>query len=633
VRRSLPLIAWPLIASLLAACATGAGRMVPVDVYRADVAWLADDAREGRDTGSAGLQAAAEWVAEGFEDAGLEPLGDDGGWLQHFSVQGSRRLSPEGNVLVLGDRTLELGKDWRPLRSALSASVSGPVVFAGYGLSDAEGGWDDYAALDVKDKVVAVLRKGPRSDVPGTRYAESDPPGSNRARDQLGFASKINNAFRHGAAALLVINDPAHYGRGLQADEPQRSGFGSEGVTASLPAASLSAAAGGAALGLDLAALQRELDEGGKPQVQAQALAVQASVAVNTERPQLPTANVVGWLPGNDPALAGEYVLIGAHMDHLGLGNGSSRGGQAAMGQIHNGADDNASGTAGLVGVARVLGAHRDELRRAVVFAAWSGEELGLLGSRHFASHPPLPLEQLAAVVNMDMIGRSKDGYVTVEGVGTSPGFSELVTAAHAALGLGLDLHLAQRPSDNSDQASFYEKDVPVLNFFTGLHEDYHMPSDDADKINAATGAAIASFASEVVCRLAKQDQRPAFVRVAAASSAVATGNPSDPHAAAPPGTVVNYGVVFGTSPDMAYEKEDGVRIASVRPGTPAEGCGLKPGDVIVAFDGKPVRSLEDYTTLLFSHRPGDHVTVDVRRGTEVLQLQAVLAAPSSGGN
>src|SRR5262249_33231372 len=159
-------------------------------------------------------------------------------------------------------------------------------------------------------------------------------------------------------------------------------------------------------------------------------------------------------------------------------------GGQAAMGQIHNGADDNASGTAGLVEIARVLGERRSELKRAVVFAGWSGEELGLLGSKHFVEKPEKPLDELVAVVNMDMIGRSNNGYVVIEGVGSSPGFTDLVTEAKSDLGLSLDLHVAARPSDNSDQASFYEKGVPVLDFFTGLHDDYHKPSDDADKIN-----------------------------------------------------------------------------------------------------------------------------------------------------
>jgi len=218
--------------------------------------------------------------------------------------------------------------------------------------------------------------------------------------------------------------------------------------------------------------------------------------------------------------------------------------------------------------------------------------------------------------------------------VGTSPGFKELVTGAHDGLGDdGLQLHLAERPSDNSDQASFYDKNIPVLAFFTGLHEDYHMPSDDADKINAQAGAAIATLAGEVVRRLSSADDRPAFTRPGAPAATVAVGDPhaqpaGGPAAAAP----VPYRVVFGTSPDMSYQQDDGVRIASVRSGTPAEACGLLAGDLIVALDDKPVRTLEDYSTLLFSHKPGDSITVGVRRGAETLTLSAVLAG-NSGPN
>ncbi|HEX5009802.1 MAG TPA: M28 family peptidase [Planctomycetota bacterium] len=610
---------------------------VPAERYRADVAWLADDARAGRDTGSPGLEQAAAWVAEQFEEAGLQPLGDDGGWLERFTVRGQRRLAAGGNVLVVGGTALELGKEWRPLRTALSADVHAPLVFAGYGISDPEGGRDDYAGLEVKDKVVAVLRKGPHSDDKGTRYAAQDADGKdNPGQEHISFAGKVNAAYRHGAAALLVINDPAHFAPGSPEDAPQpftSLGPGGEGgrIGASLPAASLTAEAGGR-LGLDLAGLQAALDRGERPTA-GLLEGVAGELGVRAERPQIATANVLGYLPGADPAVAGEYVLIGAHMDHLGLGSAdSSRGGPAAMGQIHNGADDNASGTAGLVEVARLLGARRGELRRGVVFAAWSGEELGLLGSRHYAEEPALPLGDLVAVVNRDMIGRSKDGYVAVEGVGTSPGFKELVTSAHDGLGGdGLDLHLAERPSDNSDQASFYDKSIPVLAFFTGLHDDYHMPSDDADKINAQAGAAIATLAGEVVRRLSEADDRPSFTRPGAPAAQVAAAG--DPHAQSAGGpdasAPVPYRVVFGTSPDMSYQQDDGVRIASVRSGTPAEACGLLAGDLIVALDDKPVRTLEDYSTLLFSHKPGDSITVGVRRGTEALTLTAVLAGHS----
>ncbi len=612
--------------TLAAACAAPA-QLASVEAYRADVAWLADDAREGRDTGSPGLRATAQWVADCFERAGLQPLGDDGGWEQRFQAKGARRLI-DGNTLVLGDQALPLHDDWLPLGTSASGSAGGPLVFAGYGITDEEGGWDDYAGLDAPGRVVLVLRHGPRSEVAGTRYAED----SEASRRHVDVSAKVNNAFRHGAAALLMVNDPARTGEGegLQADRPRpyRPREAPPGVSASLPAASITLAAAGPALGLDFVALQQELDAGGRPASRALDGRT-ARLEVRSELELVGCANVLGFLPGNDPALAGEYVLIGAHMDHLGRGERSnSMGGRRARGQVHNGADANASGTAGVVAAARLLGARAGELRRGVVFATWSGEEWGLLGSRHYVEHPALPLEDLVAVLNMDMIGRSQDGYLAIEGTGSSAGFGRLVLEAHDALGLRFDLHLAERPSSNSDQWPFFERDIPVLAFFTGLHDDYHKPSDDAPLVNVEAGAQISSLAAEVTRRLAQDGARPLFVKAAPPASPALAAAPGDPHAAGGPGAASfkPYGVVLGTSPDMGYQEDDGVRLSSVREGTPAEKAGIRAGDIIVAFDGKTVRNLEDYSVLLFAHKPGDTVVVTVRRDGQMLDLTAVLA-------
>jgi len=628
--RRRPLFA-ALVLLLVAACAAQ-DRLVPADAYLADVTWLADDARQGRDTGSEGLAEASRWVIAQFEAAGLEPAGDDGGWEQRFEVKGNRRLL-DGNQLVLGGRELRLASDWNPLQTAITGSAQAPVVFAGYGISDPEGGWDDYAGLDVTGRIVLVLRRGPRSEEAGTRYAEGED-----ARRHISFAAKINAAYRHGAAALLVVNvpAPARAGDEPESDRPQRYmplGLGDpEGgdLAASLPAASITAAAAQEALaghGVDLLALRSDVD--GAWRAGGRVLdGVEAALEVRSELQTIAAANVLGWLPGTDPALAGEHVVIGAHMDHVGLGEGrGGRGGREARGQVHNGADDNASGTAGLVGVARVLGARRGDLRRGVLFAAWSAEEKGLLGSVHYVKHPARPLDDLVAMINMDMIGRSKDGYVAIEGVGSSPVFRDLVVEAHDELHLGLDLHLADKPSNNSDQWPFFEAGVPVLAFFTGLHDDYHMPTDDADKINADAGARIASLAGQVVATLASAAQRPEFSRPGG-GAAVAAAAPADPHAGGPGAgdqPVQAYGVVLGTSPDMTYQQEDGVKLASVREGTPAKRAGLRKGDLIVTFDGKPVKNLEDYSVLLFSHKPGDVVSIGVLRDGTTLVLQAKL--------
>jgi len=623
----LSLLALPLAAASWGCSTPAADATVSPDAYMADVVWLADDERKGRDTDSPELLETAEWVAQRFEEAGLEPLGDDGGWLQHFTVKGQPQLR-EGNSLRLGDETLDFRRDWIPLQSALSGTVDGDVVFAGYGISDPEGGHDDYAGLDVKDKLVLVLRRGPGSRVEGSRYSQNGAGGNH-----ISFAAKINAAFRHGAAALIVVNGPGDYEPGTRADRPLRYGtLGLDAATASLPAAHLSAQAGGKLLaehGLDLAAEQKHLDEGGPRSRPLDGLTAALTIAADEE--QIETENVLGILRGNDPALAHEYVLIGAHMDHVGLGlNRGSRGGSAARGEVHNGADDNASGTAGVVEIARMLSEQRDTLRRSVVFATWSGEEWGLLGSQHYVESPPLPLQDCVTAVNMDMIGRSVDGYVAVEGVGSSAGFKELVMDTTTRLGLGLNVALADRPSSNSDQASFFAKDVPVLNFFTGLHDDYHMPSDDADKINGPGAAKIATLAGHLTAALARAEARPRFTPVAPPDNAVAAvaehPGPAASAArdAAPPAP---YRVVLGTSPDMGYQQDDGVKISGVREGTPAEKAGLLKGDLIVAFDGVEVRTLQDYATLLFSHKPGDKVVITVVRGEQKLDLSATLEA------
>ena len=617
---ALPLAAWGCTST------PDADAAVPVDAYMADVVWLSHDDRKGRDTDSPELRETAEWVAAHFEEAGLEPLGDGGGWLQHFTVKGQPRLL-EGNSLRLGDDVLDFRRDWIPLQSALSGSVEGDVVFAGYGISDPEGGWDDYAGLDVKDKLVLVLRRGPKSGVEGSRYSQNGAGGNH-----ISFATKINAAFRHGAAALIVVNGPGDYEAGSRADRPLRYGtLGLDAATASLPAAHVSAQAGAKLLGehgLDLAAVQKELDEGAQPKSRPLD-GLTAALTIAADEEQIDTENVLGILRGNDPALAHEYVLIGAHMDHVGLGlNRGSRGGSAARGEIHNGADDNASGTAGVIAIARMLAEQRDSLRRSVVFATWSGEEWGLLGSQYYVENPPLPLEACVTALNMDMIGRSEAGYVAVEGVGSSPGFKELVMDTSTRLRLGLDVALADRPSANSDQASFFAKDVPVLNFFTGLHDDYHMPGDDAEKINGPAAAKIATLAGHLTGALARVEARPRFTPIAPPDNAVAAvAEHPGPAASAARDAAPSqsYRVVLGTSPDMGYQQDDGVKISSVREDTPAAKAGLLKGDLIVAFDGVEVRTLQDYATLLFAHKPGDQVVITVLRGDQKLELTATL--------
>ncbi len=529
------------------------GRIAPDD-FMARVAWLAHDDRAGRLTGSDGFDEAAAYVAQEFALAGLQPLGEGDTFHDGFWALGRRELR-SGNELVLAgtddggqDWVLgpawELGEDWVPFRTALRARRRGGVVFAGYGLIDAEQGWDDYAGLDVRGQVAVVLRGGPGLPAvaagdsagaagsgvagPGTgasgaglsEPAGAGPPGPftadvERRRELSTFARKIDNAYARGATALLVINQTGHLSPGGEADELQSYGpIGVRGWSASLPAAHLTATVGAvlmAAVGHDLGELQARLDRS-DDSARFALEDVRAFLSVRSGRRRVRTANVVGALPGADPALSGECIVVAAHLDHLGLGLAAgTRGGSEAEGQVHNGADDNASGVAGLVEIARLLAARDQPLARSVVFVAFSAEEWGLLGSEHLLARPLRNGARPVAMVNMDMIGRSRDGYVLVEGVGSSPALRPLVVEAHRARGAPLDLHVAEQTEGHSDHGPFLRRGVPAINVFSGHHDDYHTPSDDASKVNAETGAVIAEFVAEIVARLASEAQAPEF--------------------------------------------------------------------------------------------------------------------------
>jgi hypothetical protein len=611
------------------------------------VVWLADDARGGRGTGTEGLEAAARYISEFFETAGLQPLGHDG-FLQRFEATGSRALG-EGNTLSLGDVAFDLETEWIPFASTATGDASGALVFAGYGIRDLEGGYDDYAGLDVTGKIVLVLRGGPGAssrvgmdaeEMPASRYLDAAGP----ARRLIDFTSKINTAFKEGALGILVVNDPASYPAGSEKDVPMTYGSTrSGGVGASLPAVHLSAGAAQAVLGplgLDLAAMQRRIDERMEPSSFDPGVHGGAgpewtvAVSVVAERALVSTFNVVGMLPGLE---LDEYVVVGAHMDHLGNGLSSgSLSGAEGRGMIHNGADDNASGTAGLLEVVRLLSRRKQPLRRSVVFIAFGAEEWGLLGSHYFVENPPQPVDEdeLIAMVNMDMIGRSEGGFLSVEGLGTSPGFTSLVTTAHVRIGKPFTkLALSNGVPPNSDQAPFAAAGIPIISLFTGLHDDYHRPSDDSDLVNPVAGAQIASLASELVLALAQMPERPLFTNPERGLVPGKSTQPDNPHAAqqeqdegpSPRG----YSVWFGSQPDMTYTQDDGLRVTGTTAGSPAQKCGLLPGDVIVSLDGKTVRNIQDYAVLLFSHQPGEVIKVGVSRDGEILELTATLEAKS----
>jgi aminopeptidase YwaD len=588
------------------AVAPASGKLlVSPDSLIESVKWLADDAREGRMTGSPGCEASAKYIAEHFAADGLEPAGDDGTWLQNYEATIGVQLG-DGNALrvdgVEGLEDLEIHEDFIPFGFSESGTVDVPVVFAGYGITDDEANYDDYTGVDVKGKAVLVLRHEPQQD-------DSTSVFNGRSFTQHAlFRSKAINAREHGAVAMLVFTGPLS--QAYEKDKLTRLD-GAEGIGGgNLLAVHVKKYVGEAMLkaaGTDVREWMEEVDKDLKPRSFAFDPSIRVHLMVSVAKDRRPTANVVGILPGTDPDAGA--VILGAHYDHLGRGNSSSLA-PDQIGEIHNGADDNASGTAALMELARVFGA-TGPARRTLVFAAFSGEELGLLGSSYMASHPPVPLETVQAMVNMDMVGRPRDGKITVGGIATSPEFKDLI--ARASEGSPLTVGTSKSGYGASDHTSFYVKNVPVLFFFSGLHSDYHKPSDDWWKIDKEGLAEVTKVVYATVTDLANRDDRIEFAKAAEDSAG--------PHGRGGGG---GYGPYLGTIPDFG-DYEGGVKLAGIKTGSPAEKAGMKAGDMVIRFAGKKIGDLYAYTYALRDQKPGDTVEIVVLRDGKEVTVHATL--------
>ncbi|HEY4360671.1 MAG TPA: M28 family peptidase [Bryobacteraceae bacterium] len=577
--------------------------------YQSDVQYLASPKLKGRATGSPELESAAQHIAAQFKSFGLKPAsGTD--FEQPFSVTINAHLGPANHFVVHSNKaqegstkaTLTSAKDYIPYSFSSSGTFSGPVVFAGYGITASDLHYDDYAGLDVKDKIVMILR-----DEPQEHDAKSIFDGTELTTN-ANVALKASNAKAHGARGVILINDSAaHPG---DADKLPAFGAATGPTDAGIFFVQVKASEADAwikAEGKDLKELQAGIDSDLKPRSFAFSK-LTADLAVDIKHDTKIVHNVEAYLPGQTD----EYVVIGAHYDHLGLGDEHSLA-PSLIGTIHPGADDNASGTAGVIELARYL-SQQPKQKRGFLFLTFAGEELGLLGSSWYVNHPLLPLEKAAAMINMDMIGRIREGKVYVNGSGTGTTLAKLVADIPAPAGLHLDLS-DKLGYGGSDHMSFTIKSVPVLFFFSGLHGDYHKPSDTPDKIDSTDAAKLLDYIATVATRLASEDSRPQFVRIQETQD-------NSPGASGGGGS--GYGPNFGSIPDFD-EPPHGVRFADVRDGTPAAKAGLKQGDILIEFDGKDIGNLYDFTYALRAHKPGDEVLVKVLRGSQTIEAKVLL--------
>ena len=633
--------------------------------------YLSSDELEGRGVGTKGLDLAADYVAAQFRESGLKTDLYDGSPFQKFKMTTGASMGQPNQLAFVGPASegkeprrieLKLGEQFNPLSLGGSGKFDLPLVFVGYGITAKDLKYDDYADIDVKDKAVIILRHEPQQANPHSVF-----DGTNNSQ-YAPYKRKLSNAYEHGAAAVIFCTDEfdiqktiTNLRTRLQASLDELTEASAKFKAIAKPTAEdwtkhqdqilkladdikklgdqLTAAkdpllafdgAGPdvdgrnfpvlfcqrsslepvleAALGSTLGQLEAEIDKGPTPHSRELAgwrVAGESSI----DRHEVEVKNVVGVLEGEGP-LAGETIVLGAHYDHLGFGGpGSLAGG--GVHEIHNGADDNGSGTTVLVEVARELAARGKKLPRRIVFVAFTGEERGLIGSARYVREPLFPLDSTVAMINMDMVGRLQDEKLVVHGTGTASEFDAIADR----IGKQYGFQITKKPSGfgPSDHSSFYAAKVPVLFFFTGSHKDYHRPSDDFEKLNIAGMRRIASMVADVTVQLAETGDRPHYQETKSDKEAAGGSGGDRPY--------------FGSIPDFSQD-QPGYALTGVTKDGPAEKAGLKAGDIIVQLGESKIGNLEDFDSALRKFKAGDKVPVVVKRGSEQVKLEVTLAPP-----
>lgn len=579
------------VAIFITSCAgTGRKAAITTDELGFLAGKLASDRFAGRGTGTGGDSLAALFIRNEFRKAGAVPFTGSG--LQPFKVSVAVEAGP-GNKLAVDGKEFAAGTDFMPLALTSNEALTAPVVFCGYGLipSGDTLSRDDFAGPDLKGRWALILRGYPEWIPEAKGYASL-------STDRL----KVLSAREKGAAGVLLVSGEK-WDVADNLDKPSRSESSS-----GIPVLHVKRSVADFLLrnsSVNITALE---DKAAAMNSHATFLTASVADAVTEVlKKEASTSNVVMMLKGE--TLPDEYVIIGAHYDHLGMGGPGSSSRTPDTVAVHYGADDNASGVALMIELAERLAAMKPRPARSIVFVAFSGEEMGLLGSKHFVENPGLAPSAVNLMVNLDMVGRMKEGNgLQVAGVGTAAGLRDTVLAY--ADTTAISLAFTSEGYGPSDHSAFYGKNIPVLSFTTGAHLDYHTPLDTPDKLNYEGMVKIGDLIFNVVTAAAGEPARLAFTEA----------GPKEP--ASPMGR--RRGVTLGIMPDFAGNVKNGLRADFVTPGKPAALGGMVKGDVIVAIDEKPVSNIEDYMFRLSQLKPGQTVTVEVLRNgnRELLLIQ-----------
>ena len=556
------------------------------------ITYLASDELEGRMTGTEALYKAADYLRDEFERYGLKPL-FDGSYFQEFPFTEKLEIADNNKVELHTDignsiETYELllKQDYTPLAFTDNKTIKGDLVFAGYGITANDLNYDDYDGIDVKDKIVVVFRNHPDVKNPHSKFEQYS-----------SLRYKATNARDKGAAGIIFINT-----NDKPSDPLIELRYDNAGRITDIAAVNLKRSFFEFIKPDDL---QNKIDSTKTP---ASFIIKGKTVSITTEVNEVKgrSVNVGAYIEPVNDQFPNEYLVIGAHFDHLGWGGDNS----LYMGEpsIHNGADDNASGTTGLLELAEKFASIKDKLKRKIVFIGFSGEELGLLGSSYVVNNFPMPIEQNITMINMDMIGRLNDkNDLIVYGTGTSSNWKSILDTKNE---YDLNLTFNDEGFGPSDHSSFYGKKVPVLFFFTGTHSDYHKPSDDTEKINAGGQEKVLRFIYDVAEAIVNSDNKPDYISVERKDTGRMTGTR----------------VYVGTVPDFAGDV-DGYKLGGVTDGSPAAKAGLLAGDIIIKFGDKKISNLYDFTYALGNYAPGDKVNVVIKRGDKEITVEIELGS------
>ncbi len=564
------------------------------------IKYLASDELEGRYPGTTGIAKARDYIANQFGAFNLKKLNND--YLQKLDVGIGYKLG-EGNEVFFSviipkpgvpidkvrpvRKTWEIGKDWMPMSFSENKQIEASMVFCGYGITAKELNYDDYEAIDVKNKVAIILTNSPEGEKEDGKFA-----------NYISYQSKLQNVRERGAVGVIFIKikgDSANVFVPLDRDRfAQNSGLvviqvNRNRIAEYFPNNSLFPS-------------EIEINKTQKPKSFDLPNST-ISIKVNLEENRVPSENVVGFVEGTDAKLKEEFIVIGAHYDHLGYGGPTSNyKGKKPM--VHNGADDNASGVAAMMELARIIS--QNPAKRSVLFVAFTGEELGLLGSNYFVNNSPIDLQKVSLMINLDMVGRLKNNTLYAIGTGSAAELDEIITQISEQD--TLTITKSESPIGSSDQTSFYIKGVPSIMFFTGVHLDYHRPSDDWDKINYDGMAKVINFLTKVVVETANKESKLTYVK---------TSGAMDPSNTSGRGMG---GIKFGIIPNFETSKE-GLKIAGASPNSPADKAGLKENDIILSIDEHPTKNIQDFMSILKdNYKPGDEVNVRfLRSGKEQL--------------